>query len=93
MKWYDSFTLCVEMSTLNLGNEENGDVRFTAKIKLLCLLNAVGTDGLDDLHSVGFDRDAHGANFDNALQLLRGVFVREESDYVKIDSLYVLNKL
>ena len=62
--------LLFDFTILKLRNEENGDVRFTSEIKLLSLLNAIGTDGLEVLCSVGFNGDAHNTNYDNALLLL-----------------------
>ena len=46
-------------------------------------MNAVGDDGLEALRSVGFDPEAGGTDFDEALTRLRGVYMREESDFVK----------
>ena len=82
-KWLTRFTLCVEMTTLKLGRDDEGNVRFTGQVKLLSLLNAIGDDGLDALTSVGFDRTNENANYENALDLLKQVYIREESDYVK----------
>ena len=60
--------------------------RGTGRIKLLSLSIAAGSYGLGALTSVIFDREAGGANCADALGLLRGVLVHEESDkfvYVK----------
>ena len=80
-KWQDRFTLCVEMTTLKMGNDDEGNPKFAGRIKMLALLNAIGDEGLEALSSVGFDRAT--GNYDGALTALRNIYVREESGYVK----------
>lgn len=85
--WVVQFEIAIELATLNMGTEEiHGEVTniFRGRKKLLALLSAIGNDGIETLRSLGFamanqDDDA----YDQALDLLKDHYDREESFYVK----------
>jgi len=94
LNWENEFTLCVEMTTIKLGYDEVDHEqvpRFRGRI--MALLNAIGGEGLEALTSVGFDRNAEGADFEAALTALRGIFVRDESAYVKTNKFVTAQQL
>ena len=85
--WRRQFKIAVEMTVLNLGVEEvDGDEVevFRGRQKLLALLGAVGSDGIETLESLGFDIDSGAVDaYDRAMNLLMTHYQREESVYVK----------
>jgi len=86
--WYAQFAVAVEMTSINLGKEEVGGREvevFRGRKKLLALLCAVGSDGMDTLTSLGFDVAGNNDDnaFEEAINLLRGQYCRDESFYVK----------
>jgi len=86
--WYAQFSVAVEMTSINLGKEEVGAQEvevFRGRKKLLALLCAVGSDGMDTLTSLGFDVAGNNDDnaFEEAINLLRGQYCRDESFYVK----------
>ena len=82
--WYTSFRIAVEVTGINLGVDNDNVERFRGRTKLLVLLSAVGSDGVETLQSLGFDVDSDEVNaYDDALALLRTHYEREESIYVK----------
>ena len=82
--WFTSFRIAVEVTGINLGVDNDNVERFRGRTKLLALLSAVGSDGVETLQSLGFNVDSNEDNaYDDALALLRTHYEREESIYVK----------
>jgi hypothetical protein len=84
--WLSEFELCVEMTTLKMGKEtvasEQVD-RFRGRLKLLALLHSVGKEGRDVLQSSGFNSGAEDSTYEQAMVLLKNLYDRQESVYVK----------
>ena len=53
--WMTQFEIAVEVTTINLGDDGDGNARFRGRTKLLALLSAIGSDGAETLQSLGFD--------------------------------------
>ena len=99
-EWSQEFSLEMELQVLEMGTEkaavdnEDGNRcetmvdRFTDKRKVLVLLIAIGQEGRNTLRSLGFDKDAQGASFHQAFQLLESHYKREESLYAKAQKFY-----
>lgn len=82
--WMTQFEIAVEVTTINLGDDNDGNARFRGRTKLLALLSAIGSDGVETLQSLGFDVARNEDNaYDEALALMRTHYQREESFYVK----------
>lgn len=87
--WLSQFEISVEMTTLNLGKEDvdgQGTMldKFRGRSKLLALLGAIGSEGMDILTSLGFDlKNGDADAYTAALDLLKGHYEREDSFYVK----------
>lgn len=82
--WYDEFTLAVKLKDLELGKDAEDRSKFTDEWKLLVLMYAVGEEGRQVLRSLGFDREATGATYDQALGLLRDHYQRDDNVYVRV---------
>ena len=96
--WLSSFRICVEMTTLKLGNETGtdanaGEPKFRGRIKMLSLLHAIGREGLRALEASGYDHEDENATYDLALQRLREIYQRTESLYIKIARLISARQL
>lgn len=85
--WLTQFQLSVEVTSLNLGSEEVEGTqvnRFRGRTKLLALLSAIGSEGLDTLQSLGFNlNDNSNEGYTTALDLLKAHYSQDDSFYVK----------
>ena len=81
--WHTEFSLVCEVTELKMGVDQGGHQRFQGRTKLLALLNAIGKEGRDVLSSKGFDVSDQARTYDEALDLLRGVYEQADSVYVK----------
>ena len=82
--WLTQFNIAVEVTTFNLGVDADNVNVFRGRPKLLALLSAIGSDGVETLQSLGFDVASNADDaFDQALGLLQTYYEREESVYVR----------
>lgn len=82
--WLTQFRISVELTTLDLGDDGQGNPRFMGRTKLSALLRAIGCDGIETLQSIGFDLQSAAADaYDTALGLMTNQYEREESVYIR----------
>ena len=94
-KWHDEFLLAMELKELSLGTEEvtdnNGDTTrvpvFRGRRKVIALLQAIGDEGRQALHSQGFDVSDANLSYTQAMELLRRHYCREDTIFVKMQKL------
>lgn len=85
-KWFWQFDLEIDMKVMQCGTELISGVqtaKFNNRAKLLALVKHVGEEGMNVLRSSGFDVKAPASTYEAALELLKGHFERDESDFVK----------
>ena len=91
--WLVQFEISVEMMTLELGKDQEGEDKFRGRPKFLALLSALGNDGIDTLKSLGFDlKSAEDDAYEKALDLLKAHYERGESKYVRIMKLVTVSQ-
>ena len=85
--WLSQFKISVELTTLSLGKETVASVqvdKFRGRTKLLALLGAIGSEGIELLQTLGFDIESNETDaYSDALKLLQDHFEREKSIYVR----------
>jgi hypothetical protein len=95
-KWKQRFKIAVEIETVRRGKEkvgENNVNRFTPRVKLLALLQSVGSEGMDVLTAGGFDIDKPEWTFDRSLEVLVGHYEGEESIFVRTQEFVTVRQL
>ena len=85
-KWYKKYELAARLATINMGTEkvdEENLPRFRGETKLLALLNAIGSDGIDVLESRGFDLSSKTeVHYEVAVEHLKNNYDKEENIHV-----------
>ena len=86
-KWLRKFELVSRLAVINMGTEKIGRgkvlPKFRGEMKLLALLNAIGSEGMEVLESVGFDVNSQDTDaYDVALNHLTDYYDHEENEHV-----------
>ena len=86
-KWYKKYELAARLATINMGTEKVGGrqvPRFRGETKLLALLNAIGSDGIDVLESRGFDLNSNTeGDYEVAVEHLKSYYDKVENIHVE----------
>ena len=86
-KWLRKFELSSRLAVISMGTEKIGKgkvlPKFRGEMKLLALLNAIGSEGMEVLESVGFDLNSQDTDaYDVALNHLKNYYDQEENEHV-----------
>ena len=86
-KWLRKFELTSRLAVISMGTEKIGKgkvlPKFKREMKLLALLNAIGSEGMEVLESVGFDLNSQNTDaYDVALNHLKNYYDHEENEHV-----------
>jgi len=95
-RWFEEFSLVMEMKILDLGNETVNEQEVPVlrdRKKLLVLLHAIGGQGREAIRSQGFKENGADATYERALALLQRHFQREETVYVKTQKFVSVRQL
>ena len=76
-----------KFAAINMGTEKIGNekvlLKFRGEMKLLALLNAIGSEGMEVVESVGFDLNSQDTDaYDVALNHLTIFYDYEENEHV-----------
>ena len=83
--WRRRFSVAIDVTTVNMGNDGEGNPRFQGRLKLLALLGAIDNDGMVILETLGFDSARNDVDaYNEAMALLVGHFTQEEHEFIRL---------
>lgn len=83
--WKEAFELQLELAKLNMGTgPDTSASKFTDRHMMLVLLNAIGSEGRAILKTKGFNYAVPSAKYDEAMEILKAHFEREENLNVRV---------
>lgn len=81
--FYDGFRIASILAEAEMGKDGDGAKKFTAQLKLMTLLNQIGSTGRKTLAAEGLTLETEDLSYDKAIEVLRKHYEKTDSLYVK----------
>ena len=92
MSWKYDFDVAIELASLKLGVDDNDQQVFRGRLKLLTLIQAVGSVGKDVFTAVGFNIADEASTYDQAMGHLEAQFGIQDNIYVRTMRFVTVNQ-
>lgn len=92
MSWKYDFDVAIELASLKLGVDDNDQQVFRGRLKLLTLVQAVGSVGKDVFTAVGFNIADEASTYDQAMGHLEAQFGIQDNIYVRTMRFVTVNQ-